>query len=62
MKASDLAFSASDLLKRAATRWRDEIPVMVLADISSALLAIASERLENAERLLIEVGTTINEP
>ena len=55
----DLTDQSAQLLKLAEKRWGNQIPAGVLADLSTALLAIADERFEEAERLLIELGGRI---
>jgi hypothetical protein len=62
LKGSDRVFIMTQALRNATARWGDEIPVMVLADISSACLAIATERLEDADRLPAPIGKKIVEP
>lgn len=62
LRAANLVDDAADLLKRGAKRWGDNIPIDFLADICSACLAIATERLEDAERMLALIGERIGEP
>ena len=61
LKVGDLATNVSDALRAAARRWGDEIPFGILEDVAAVCLAIATERLEDAERLLDTIGERIAE-